>query len=170
MSFNRTKFDKCEYNLRLKENQSVLHYNLDNNKFFNCNQTRVDFGLLGGNTVSQSEENLVDLESELRNQTRLYSNCPTRKFRPTCDVNNCGNKTGLPCGNCQPKMHHMKDSSLIDYKPRYNNIGYNLKGLGCGTNPTMFAHKPNSKQVNNVAPFGSAPKAGNKIPFAFRTV
>lgn len=172
MSFTRSKFDDCAYQKELNENQNVLHYNLDANKFYNCNPTRIDFGLLGGNNVSQSSENLVDVESELRNQNRLYSRCPRRKFRPTCNVLECGNANGYPCGDakCQPKMHHMKDSTMIDYRPRYNNIGYNLEGVGCGTNPTMWAHKPNQTQVNNAAKYAQGPVGGNKIPFAFKTV
>ena len=172
MSFNRTIYDGCAYSKRLHENKNVLHYNLDTNKFYNCNQVRFDFGLLGGNQVSQSSENLVDLESDLRNQTRLYSRRPSRKYRPTCDVKQCGNVNGYPCGDkkCQPKMHHMNESTLIDYRPRYNNVGYDLKGLdGCGTNPTMFFHKPNGHQVTNM-PAYKGPKGGNQIPFGFKTV
>ena len=107
MSFNRSKYDDCAYEAQLRENQNVLHYNLDANKFYVSDQKRIDFGLLGGNNVSQSAENLVDVESDLRNQTRLYSKCPKRKYRPNCDVYACGNKEGLPCGDqsCQPKMH-----------------------------------------------------------------
>ena len=169
MSFNRTIYDDCAYAKRLNENQNVLHYNLDTNKFYNCNQKRVGFGLLGGNNVSQSQENLVDLESDLRNQTRLYSRCPKRKYRPTCNVYECGNKGGLPCGDskCQPKMFHMNESSLIDYRPRYNNIGYTLTGMGCPSNPTMFAHDPaafvGQKQPNNA--FRFAHPANKAIPF-----
>lgn len=172
MSFTRTIYDDCAYQKELNENQNLLHYNLDSNKFYNCSQTRIDFGLLGGNNVSQSAENLVDLESDLRNQTRLYSRCPRRKFRPTCDVFKCGNANGYPCGDpkCQPKMHHMPESTLIDYRPRYNNIGYSLEGMGCGTNPTMFAHKPNGAQVNNAFKYAQGPVGGNKIPFSFKTV
>lgn len=176
MSFTRTLFDDCTYAQRLNESQNVLHYNVDSNKFYNCNQNRIDFGLLGGTQVSQSAENLVDLESDLRNQTRLYSRCPRRKYRPACDVYQCGNKTGLPCGDpkCQPKMHHMRESTLIDYRPRYNNIGYNLDGMDCGgTNPTMFSYKPNQfvNRPNDAFKFAhDGPVGGNKIPFAFRTV
>lgn len=174
MSFTRVLYDSCLYSKRLHENQNLLHYNLDANKFYNCDQKRVDFGLLGGNNISQSGENLVDLESDLRNQTRLYSRCPTRKFRPTCDVNACGNANGYPCGDrrCQPKMFHMSEGNMIDYRPRYNNIGYDLNGVGCGTNPTMFAHKPNTAEVNNASRFamkGGARNANN-LPFRFRTV
>lgn len=145
MSFTRSKYDDCAYSQRLNENQSVLHYGLDTNKFYNCDQRRIDFGIVGGNDVSQSAENLVDLESELRNQTRLYSRCPRQKFRPSCNINQCGNSNGYPCGDskCQPNMYHMKETSMIDYRPRHNNIGYTLNNIGCPSNPTMWSHNPN---------------------------
>lgn len=173
MSFTRVIYDDCAYGTRLNENQNVLHYNLDTNKFYNCNQSRIDFGLLGGNQISQTTENLVDLESDLRNQTRLYSRCPTRKYRPTCDVAQCSNYNGYPCGDpkCQPNMIHMKENTLIDYRPRYNNVGYTLDGLNCGgSNPTMFSSKPN-EFINNSFKYAATNVQGaNRIPFGFKTL
>lgn len=173
MSFNRTIYDSCDYATRLHENQNVLHYTLDTNKFYQCNQCATPFGLLAGNMVSQTTDNLVDLESDLRNQTRLYSRCPTRKYRPTCDVAQCGNVNGYPCGDpkCQPPMVHMKECTLIDYGPRYNNKGYTLDGLNCGgTNPMMYAHNPNQFINNSFKYANTNIKGANKIPFAFKTV
>jgi hypothetical protein len=164
MSFNRPLYDACEYETRLGDNEGILKYTLDSNKHYNCNQKRIDFGLLGGNNVSQSTENLVDLESDLRNQTRLYSKCPQRKYRPTCDVNACGNQSGYPCGDlkCQPKMYHMPEATLIDYKPRYKNKGYSLDNMGCPTkpNPTMFSY------ANNPAGFVNHRAVNNAFKYA----
>lgn len=153
MAFTRNKYDQCDYASDLQQQKGMFDYTVDTNKYYNCNQTRIDFGLVGGNDVSQSTENLVDLESDLRNQTRLYSRCPTRKFRPNCDINQCGNSNGLPCGDksCQEPKHHMKEGSMIDYRPRYNNPGYNLEGLGCPGNPTSFHSDPNSFTNRNDA-------------------
>jgi hypothetical protein len=172
MAFTRSIYDNCDYKNRLGDNEGVLHYTLNGDKYYSCNQKRIEFGLLGGNNVSQSKENLVDLESDLRNQTRLYSKCPTRKYRPNCDVYACGNKNGYPCGDptCQPNMYHMQSANLIDYRPRFNNKGYTLDGLGCNgqgapTNPTMFMH-----QTNNAFKYAQGPVAGNKIPFGYKSV
>jgi len=140
MSFNNLIYDDCHYAKYLNENQNLLQYTLNSNKFYNCNERRVEFGLLGGNNVSQSTENLVDLESDLRNQTRLNSLCPSRKYFPKCDVATCGRKSGLPCGKCQPRMYHLPTSQLIDYRSRFNNKGFNTKNMGCPGNPTMFSY------------------------------
>jgi len=175
MAFTRSIYDSCLYAKRLNENQGTLQYNLDTNKFYNCNSKRIDFGILGGNAVSLTTENLVDLESDLRNQTRLYSRCPTRKYRPTCDVNQCSKTSGLPCGDpipgCQPNMVHMPTTTLIDYRPRYNNKGYNLDNMPCGgSNPTAFSSAPN-KFINNAFRYAKTNVTpGNSIPFGFKTV
>jgi len=67
MSFNRPIYDPCAYDKRLDESTSVLSWQLDPSRYYNCNQCRIEFGLVGGNNVSLHKGNLVDLESELRN-------------------------------------------------------------------------------------------------------
>jgi hypothetical protein len=159
--FNRGLYDSCNYQKRLEENQGMLGYNLDSNKFYNCNQKRVDFGLLGGNNVSQSTDNLVDLESDLRNITRLYSKCPEKKYIPRANGMNimqCGNVNGYPLGDpkCQPRMHHMQETSMIDFKPRYDNTGLQdiSTQASCLQNPTMFTYSATGQLPNNAARFG----------------
>ena len=140
MSFNRAIYDPCAYNKRLDESTSVLTYNLDPNRYYNCNQCRVEFGLVGGNQVSLSNCNLVDVESDLRNQTRLYSLCPERKYLPRCNMPCKCNKTGLPCGSrhCRnEKNQHLPGCNLIQYKPRIDHVGYELNYPSCANHPTM---------------------------------
>lgn len=139
MSFNRAIYDPCAYNKRLDESTSVLTYNLDPNRFYNCNQCRIEFGVVGGNEASLSSCNLVDVESDLRNQTRLYSLCPERKYLPNCNKCKC-NKSGLPCGSrsCRnEKTQHLRDCNLIQYKPRIDHVGYELNYPSCSKAPTM---------------------------------
>lgn len=128
MSYNRAIYDPCAYGKRLDESTSVLSWNLDPNKFYNCNDCRIEFGVVGGNNVSRTKGNLVDLESELRNQTRLYSHCPGRKYIPNC-APNLISKDGLPCGSVAGRKEdlcHLRSCNMIDYKPRQDNIGYEL--------------------------------------------
>lgn len=128
MSYNRTMYDPCAYEKQLNESTSVLSWNLDPNKFYNCNDRRIEFGIVGGNNVSRTKGNLVDLESELRNQTRLYSHCPSRKYIPPCNTSFVS-KDGLPCGSVASRnenLSHLKSCNMIDYKPRQDNIGYDL--------------------------------------------
>ena len=54
-------------------------------------------GTVGGNGVSLFNGNLVDLESDLRGQTRPLSNCSNKKYVPKCNSNS--NNSGIPCGD-----------------------------------------------------------------------
>ena len=64
-------------------------------KYENCNKCRMELGIVGGNNVSQIKGNLVDLENDLRGQTRAASLCPDKHYHP-----NCPGEVG---DNCQPK-------------------------------------------------------------------
>jgi len=144
MSLTRALYDPCEYNTRLAESSNVLTYNLDPSKFYNRNECRVELGVVGGNNVSLSGCNLVDVESELRNQTRLYSRCPQHKYSPSCNGPECGKQSGLPCGGCLDKLHtlnHLPSCNLVNYKPRINNVGYKLDFPGCPNNPASLSFK-----------------------------
>ena len=58
----------------------------------NANKCRIDLGVVGGSNVSHIKGNLVDLETDLRGQTRRTTKCPTRLYQNPCprgDMNNC---------------------------------------------------------------------------------
>ena len=73
MSFNRLMYDTCEYKTRIGESVGPLEYMLNPIRFENCNKCRMELGIVGGTAVSQIEGNLVDLENDLRGQTRSNS-------------------------------------------------------------------------------------------------
>ena len=54
-------------------------------RYENCSKCRHEFGLLGGTAVSHIKGNLVDLENDLRGQTRQNTKCPTLKYAPSKD-------------------------------------------------------------------------------------
>lgn len=131
--FTRSKYEACAYNKELRQSTSVLDYLLDPNKFYNCNPCRVPLGTFGGNNVSLSKENLVNVESELRNQTRQLTRCPEKKYLPQCD--GCDDNSGLPCGSndCVDRMprNDLPTCNLIDFAPKIDHIGYSIKYPGC---------------------------------------
>ena len=162
MSFNHLSYDPCAYDKRLDESTSVLTYVLDPNKFYNCNECRIEFGVLGGNNVSRYIGNMVDLESDLRNQTRLASDCPSKKYIPGTVVqvktNNgckpgCG-KSGLPCGSASCRkdpLKHLPACNIIDYGRRIDNIGYELNYPACpARGPKMERPKKEKKSKFSV--------------------
>lgn len=82
MSSNRLIYDNCAYQKTLQQSTGPLEYMLYNGKYENCAKCRIEFGTVGGNGVSLFSGNLVDLESDLRGQTRQASLCPNTMYLP----------------------------------------------------------------------------------------
>lgn len=85
MSFNRTKYDTCSYKQNLQENVSTLSYILSPMYFEHKDKCRHQLGLIAGTSVSHIKGNMVDLDSELRGQTRYISKCGGNMYVPTDD-------------------------------------------------------------------------------------
>ena len=116
MSFNRNMYDSCAIKKKLEQSKSPGNYMLYPGKFYNNNPVRISRGIVSGNEVSISKNNLVDLESDLRGQTRLLSQCPDKKYKPRCSwCRNC--KNGLPCGciDCQEDLIDLQTKNMFNY-------------------------------------------------------
>lgn len=113
MSFNRTTYDSCAYTKELTENVSILSYMLSPYRYEHQDKCRHQVGLVGGTAVSHVQGNMVDLESELRGQTRYLTKCTTNKASPLDGVNSiCNDKT-------QPidvAKKHLPSCQFISYK------------------------------------------------------
>lgn len=83
MSWSRLSNDSCAYAKTLNQSVHPLSYYLDPIKYENNNKCRNELGLLGGTNVSHVGGNIVDLENDLRGQTREISKCPSREHHPT---------------------------------------------------------------------------------------
>ena len=117
MSFSRNIYDSCSYEYALKQSEAPNNYMLYPGKYYNKKECRDELGLVGGSGVSLYPGNLVDLESDLRGQSRALSHCPKNQYKPRCS--SCRNCTdGLPCGciNCQEKMNNLPSCQMVDYK------------------------------------------------------
>jgi len=95
MSSNRLRYDRCSYKTDLSQSVGPLGYVLNPMKYENCGKCRHEFGLVGGQDVSNIKGNLIDLESNLRGQTRYASNCPSKQYAPTT-----GNTLVIPGNAC----------------------------------------------------------------------
>lgn len=82
MSSNRLLYDTQYYQEHINESTGPLGYMLYPMKFEHCNKCRPTFGLVGGNNVSIIHGNMVDLENDLRGQTRTLSNSREKKYKP----------------------------------------------------------------------------------------
>ena len=133
MALTRTLYDNCQTNLDTFQRTSTLDYMLDPNKHYNCSDCRIELGVFGGNNVSLSSHNLVDVESDLRNYRQL-SNCPERKYLPKCCNCDPNYNDGIPCGSMQCRMRdqqHLKPCNMIQYAPRMDHTGLDLSYPGC---------------------------------------
>lgn len=104
MSSNRLSYDTCAYKQNLQQSTEPLDYMLYTGKYQNCAKCRIEFGTVGGNGVSIYTGNLVDLESNLRGQTRPATLCSKCKFHPTPQ-------------NTNPPLAH-QPSCQMQYYPR----------------------------------------------------
>lgn len=136
MSWSRIKFDQCAYQKQLSQSTSPINYSLDPNKFSNCNDCRIEFGVIAGNDVSVTKGNMVDLESDLMNITRQHTKCPERQFLPYCE--DCQNNPNMSCNNPSCKkieqLKHLPSCNIAQPLQRIDHIGYDLKYPGCPVN------------------------------------
>lgn len=162
MAFTRQINDPCETKKRVEESASIFSYLMDSNKHYNCNPCFIERGVVGGNTASLYEGNMVDLESELSGRTRAATKCPSGQYLPGTiiqgqDVKQCGpddGADGLPCGNSsvnKVKLLHLPTCSLVDYKPRPTDVGYTLDYPACGSYGKK--HKKNKRSKARRQPY-----------------
>lgn len=115
MSFNRLSYDKCSFKKSLLESEAPSKYMFYPGKFYHQKQCRIERGIVGGNQVSLSKNNLVDLESDLRGQTRLLSDCPSTKYHPKKDTLEMDVVNLSPCN-----MFDYHEVALPDKLPNYS--------------------------------------------------
>jgi len=85
MSFNRSKYDTCSYKQNLQESVNTLGYILSPYRYEHKDKCRHQLGFIAGTSVSHIKGNIVDLESDLRGQTRYISKCGANYYIPTND-------------------------------------------------------------------------------------
>ena len=119
MNFNRLTYDQCAYDKALKQSTDPLSYIINPIKYENCQKCRMELGIVGGTAVSHITGNLVDLENDLRNQTRPNTHCPTYKFAPRSDGFVQGKEyikpVTYPLIDTTPK--HLPPCQMINYAP-----------------------------------------------------
>ncbi len=127
MSSNRLIYDTCAYKHTLSQSVGPLAYVLDPSKYEHCHKCRIELGVVGGTAVSHIKGNLVDLETDLRGQTRLASKCPELKYQMPCPVkgtNNCQPQSIVIRGNPSNQgrvintgLQHLPACQMFRYKP-----------------------------------------------------
>lgn len=127
-AFTNSLYDQC--NIQKKEQESTGPYNwITDNINESKNPCFVGQSPFMHNQFQSIPMNLVDAESDLRNQTRLLSRCPEARFDPT-KLDNCQLcekcNQGLPCGctHCKDTKHQQKltDCTTEFLVPSYTRV------------------------------------------------
>jgi hypothetical protein len=123
-----------------KEDASIYGYTMDANKYFNYNQARVPFGILGGNQVSLTRSNMVNQESRLLG---LDSN-NVKYSCLGCHLLD----SGIPCkSNCTVyNKKHLNEVYLGNYNNVYNNNNVTVNKI---TSPSQINKVFNLKAYNS---------------------
>lgn len=128
MSANRLSYDECSYKHALKQSTSQIDYTLDPIAYEHSEKCRMEFGLVGGNNVSQIKGNLVDLENELRGQRHPMTKCSQYKYTPPEDntLSSCEYIKPVNHPDININMNHLDTCQMIDYAPVPNtsNLSY----------------------------------------------
>ena len=114
MSSNRLIYDSCAYQKNLQQSTDPLQYALYTGKYEITAKCRIELGTVGGNAVSLFNGNLVDLESDLRGQTRPNSLCPCDKYDPSRTESNCAPNSKTPYGKNLP-LKHQQSCQMMNY-------------------------------------------------------
>ena len=81
---NRKIYDRCEELCWRNQSTAPIGWTLDADRFVHVNRCRADDSVVGGTSVS-ADYIYIDVESDLRGQTRPLTQCPAYKYLPRCD-------------------------------------------------------------------------------------
>ena len=110
MSFNHLTNDTCTYSRKLTESMSILDYVMNPSRYEHKAKCRHELGLVGGTAVSHVTGNMVDLESDLRGQTRLLTKCASRHHQPATSGTTIQNDKTSPIVT---KLKHLPACQMI---------------------------------------------------------
>jgi hypothetical protein len=97
----------------LKENVSILSYLLSPFRYEHQDKCRHKLGIVGGTAVSHVQGNMVDLESELRGQTRYNTKCTKNAVKPLVEGEFIHNDKTDPIATAKK---HLPACQFISYR------------------------------------------------------
>jgi hypothetical protein len=116
MSSNRLIYDNCAYSLKVNDNKDQFKYWVYTPKYENCSKCK-----FSNEEDRQRMTFRVDLESELKDQTRFSTLCPSKKYLPcgiSKDPNACKTYPTITPYLCERDMvqwdKHIPSNRLYD--------------------------------------------------------
>lgn len=127
-SWERTNNDDGEYKQYIKETTGPLLYQLDPNRFYNCQECRPEQpGKIGSGVSVNKKWPLVDVESDLKNITRPLTNDPKGQFR---GGRRCNNNQDPYKVSKSDAMRNLPSCNILTDETRMTNPACNLRGTG----------------------------------------
>jgi hypothetical protein len=83
MSQSRNQYDCCEYSHTLSQSMGPYEHVMDVARYKHAQPCRMRQGVLGGNAVSHVGASVIDVENDLRGQTRPLTQCAAFKYLPS---------------------------------------------------------------------------------------
>jgi len=149
-SWERTNNDAGEYKQYIKETTGPLLYQLDPNRFYNCQECRPDQpGKLGSGISTNKKWPLVDVESDLKNITRPLSNDPKVQFGGGGLIPNNGNNAKQPTVSKSDSQRNYPSCNILTDETRLTNPACNLRGTGVSQH-VFFQLQSNPQELSKV--------------------
>jgi len=143
MAFTRSLYDDCTQQVNTAQMTSIYGFQMDPVKYYNCNQARVPMGILGGNSISITTGNMVDMESSLRGQDIKLSQCPSKQRQASCLGCDQPN-SGMPCASsCRlDTKTHLNEVKFFDLPARPTSNGINVSYPSCPASTVRTTRPP----------------------------
>jgi hypothetical protein len=113
MSFNHLNYDTCTYSRKLKESVTILDYVLSPYRYEHDKKCRHNLGIVAGSAVSHIKGDLVDLDSDMRGQTRYLTKCIDSQYKPLKVGESIINDKTAPISTYTT---HLPPCQMISYK------------------------------------------------------
>ena len=155
--FTNSLYDKC--NLQKKDTESKYQFNYNTEPIYENNEScfadSTQFAHKQFHSIPSSK---IDIESDLRNQYRLLSRCPEKRFDPT-KLDNCKKcencNSGLPCG-----CDHCKQTK---YENKLKNCSKQFNLISDYTRISNSSKLDRERNVNRMYPMEDDLQDSNKI-------
>lgn len=111
---NRNSYDQCVYQQTINQSVSPLEYIMNTDKYVNVNKCRMELGIVGGTAVSHIQSNMVDLESDLRGQSK-NATCAKSRYVPPSTT--CGSKGNSMISPLPQPTKHLTPCQMVNFGP-----------------------------------------------------
>jgi hypothetical protein len=138
---NRQPYDCCAYTQRLQQSVDPLQYQMYFGAQENCGKC------VDKKAWFRQDPNLVDLESDLRGQTRPLSRCDQYKYNPNNQTNKYYTNT---FDNNVPRVLAPGLCPIVyNNIPRQTSVGYTVPDMNVCGNPNSFTNVDSVNTLNN---------------------